>query len=193
MQGAGGSNSGDPATAIGLNGRWYVNYISSPGGQGVAYSDDQGDNWTTRTIAPNPGSLADKNHFWIDNSLTSAYEGNLYNVWTDFGGSYDSEIVVSYSSDDGDTWTPRVPISNAVNAGSHNQGVNVNTGPNGEVYAVWAIYDGFPTDESALGFARSYDGGATWEESTRIIDDLRGIRTTETSKTTVLTAPCDVC
>lgn len=182
VQGAGGSNSGDPATAIGLNGRWYVNYISSPGGQGVAYSDDQGDNWTTRTIAPNPGSLADKNHFWIDNSLTSAYEGNLYNVWTDFGGPYDSEIVVSYSSDDGDTWTPRLPISNAVNAGSHNQGVNVNTGPNGEVYAVWAIYDGFPTDESALGFARSYDGGATWEESTRIIDDLRGIRTTETSK-----------
>ncbi|MDY0077121.1 MAG: GEVED domain-containing protein [Bacteroidales bacterium] len=182
IQGVSGGNSGDPATAIGLNGRWYVNYISNPGGQGVAYSDDQGANWTARTIAPNPGSLADKNHFWIDNSLTSAYEGNLYNVWSDFGGPHDSEIVVSYSSDDGDTWSPRVPISNAVNAGSHNQGVNLNTGPNGEVYAVWAIYDGWPTDEAALGFARSYDGGATWEESTRIIENLRGIRTTETSK-----------
>jgi len=182
VQGAGGSNSGDPATAIGLNGRWYVNYISNPGGQGVAYSDDQGANWTARTIAPNPGSLADKNHFWIDNSLTSTYEGNLYNLWTDFGGPYDSEIVVSHSSDDGDTWSPRVPISNAVNAGSHNQGVNVNTGPNGEVYAVWAIYDGFPADEKALGFSRSFDGGATWETATRIIGNLRGIRTSETSK-----------
>lgn len=182
VQGAGGSNSGDPATAIGHNGRWYVNYISNPGGQGVAYSDDQGANWTARTIAPNPGSLADKNHFWIDNSLTSPYEGNLYNVWTDFGGPYDSEIVVSASSNHGDTWSARKPLSTAVNAGSHNQGVNLNTGPNGEVYAVWAIYDSWPSDEKAIGFTRSYDGGETWETATRIIGNLKGIRTSETSK-----------
>ena len=182
VEGAGGSNSGDPAVAIGLNGRWYVNYISSPGGQGVAYSDDQGQTWIRKTIAPNPGSLADKNHFWIDNSLVSPYEGNLYNVWTDFGGSYDSEIVVSRSTDDGETWSARVPISTAVNAGSHNQGVNASTGPNGEVYAVWAIYNSWPSDEGALGFARSFDGGETWEPATRIIENIRGIRNTETSK-----------
>ncbi|MBG0783243.1 MAG: T9SS type A sorting domain-containing protein [Bacteroidales bacterium] len=182
VQGAGGSNSGDPATAINLNGRWFVNYISNPGGQGVAYSDDQGETWTARTISPNPGQLADKNHFWVDNSPTSPYEGNLYNVWTDFGGPYDSEIVVSRSTDDGDTWTPRIPISTAVNAGSHNQGVNVNTGPNGEVYAVWAIYNSWPNDEGALGFARSFDGGETWEDASRIIENIRGIRNTETSK-----------
>ena len=182
VEGAGGGNSGDPGTAIGLNGRWYVNFIANSYGQGLAYSDDQGANWTTRTIGPNPGSLADKNHFWIDNSTASAHEGNLYCVWTDFGGSYDSEIVISRSTDDGDTWSTRTPISTAINAGSHNQGVNVSTGPNGEVYAAWAVYNSWPSDEGAIGFARSTDGGATFEPAVRIISNIRGIRTTETGK-----------
>jgi len=182
VQGAGGSNSGDPTTAIGLNGRWYVNYINNPGGMGISYSDDQGQTWTTKTIAPNPGQLADKNHMWIDNSPDSPYEGNLYVAWTNFGGSNDSEISISVSADDGVTWSTGVPISNAVNAGSHNQGVNIQTGPDGEVYAIWGIYDSWPSDESAIGMAKSLDGGITWEPAIRIIDNIRGIRTSETSK-----------
>ena len=182
VQGAGGSNSGDPTTAIGLNGRWYVNYIDSPGGMGISYSDDQGASWTTKTVAPNPGDLADKNHMWIDNSTTSPYEGNVYVSWTNFGGGNDTEIGMSTSTDDGQTWTTNHNISGAVNAGSHNQGVNIGTGPDGEVYAIWAIYDGWPTDESAIGMSKSFDGGATWETATRIITDIRGIRTSETSK-----------
>ena len=182
VQGAGGSNSGDPTTAIGLNGRWSVNYIDNPGGMGISFSDDLGDTWTTRTVAPNPGSLADKNHMWIDNSPTSAYEGNLYIAWTNFGGGDDSEIAISYSHDDGETWNTNNNISGAVSAGSHNQGVNISTGPNGEVYAVWGIYDGWPTDETAIGLAKSLDGGITWEPAVRVITNIRGIRTTETSK-----------
>jgi hypothetical protein len=151
VQGAGGSNSGDPTTAIGNNGRWYVNYIASSYGMGISYSDDQGASWTTGTVAPNPGDLADKNHMWIDNSLSSSYEGNLYVAWTNFGGPSHYEIAISYSDDDGLTWNANNDISSAVNAGSHNQGVNIGTGPDGEVYAVWAIYDGWPTDETAIG------------------------------------------
>ncbi|MCF6172025.1 MAG: GEVED domain-containing protein [Bacteroidales bacterium] len=182
VQGAGGSNSGDPTTAIGLNNRWYVNYISNPGGMGISYSDDQGDAWTVETVAPNPGSLADKNHMWIDNSPSSAYEGNLYVAWTNFGGGDDTEIGLSYSSDNGQSWTLNSNISGAVNAGSHNQGVNLSTGPNGEVYAVWAIYDGWPTDESAIGFAKSLDGGVSWDPATRVITNIRGIRNSGTGK-----------
>ena len=182
VQGAGGSNSGDPTTAIGLNGRWYVNYIDNPGGMGIAYSDDQGASWTTKTVAPNPGSLADKNHMWIDNSTTSPYEGNLYVTWTNFGGGNDAEIAMAYSHDNGETWVINHNISGNVNAGSHNQGVNVGIGPNGEVYVIWAIYDGWPTDETAIGMATSLDGGVTWGEAERVITNIRGIRTTETSK-----------
>ena len=180
VQGAGGSNSGDPAAAINLSGRQFVGYISSGGGMGVSYSDD-GSTWTAKTVY-STGSQ-DKNHLWVDNSPTSPYEGNLYNVWTDFsGGANDLEILFSRSTDDGQTWSAAINISSAVNAGSHNQGVNVQTGPNGEVYVVWAIYDSWPSDESALGFAKSTDGGATFGAATRIISNIKGIRNSEVSK-----------
>jgi len=180
--GAGGSNSGDPTTAINHAGRQFVNYISSSSGQGVSYSDN-GTSWTAVSIAPNPGSLADKNHMWIDNSLSSSYVGNLYAAWTPFGGSDDSEIVISRSTDDGVNWSsPPLNISSAVSAGSHNQGVHIQTGPNGDVYAVWTIYDSWPSDETALGFAKSTNGGVSYGAATRIISNINGIRTTETNK-----------
>jgi len=182
VEGAGGENSGDPTTAIGLNGRWYVNYIDNPGGMGLSYSDDQGATWSSVTVAPNPGDLADKNHMWIDNSPLSPYEGNLYVAWTEFGGSYNNEIAVSVSTDDGLSWSTKKAVSEAVNAGSHNQGVNLSVGPNGEVYAIWTIYDSWPSDESAIGMSKSLDGGQTWSPAVRIISNIRGVRNSGTGK-----------
>ncbi|MBK7031524.1 MAG: hypothetical protein IPH45_21055 [Bacteroidales bacterium] len=115
-------------------------------------------NWTVKVVANSPsgfGNMLDKNHMWIDNSTSSPYEGNPYNAWTTFGGGNDSEIGVSRSTDDGNTWSAVTHVSTAVNAGSHNQGVNIKTGPNGEVYVVWAVYDAYPADENALALARS--------------------------------------
>jgi hypothetical protein len=172
VQGPGGSNSGDPAVCIGTDGRWYIGYISN-GGQGVSYSDNQGQSWTKVQVAPNPGQLADKNHMWIDTKEGSPYENYLYNAWTPFGGSANGKIVVSLSSDNGESWTSPAAISNGTN-GFH-QGVNLTTGPNGEVYAVWGVTVG-GGDEDAIGFAKSYDGGATWETAYKIIDNIRGIR-----------------
>lgn len=183
--GAGGGNSGDPSTAIGLNGWYYVGYIHSSGGQGVSYSTNKGVTWTPVLVAPAPSgwsSMLDKNHMWIDNSASSPHEGNLYDAWTNFGGSNNNQIEISRSTNKGLTWSSAVNISAAVNAGSHNQGVNIHTGPNGEVYAIWAIYDGFPQDEKAIGMAKSLDGGATWLPATRIINNIRGIRNTTTGK-----------
>lgn len=184
-QGAGGSNSGDPATAISLSGRYYVGYIHSSGGQGISYSTDQGNTWTAVLVAPAPsgwGNMLDKNHLWIDNSPKSPYNGYLYDAWTNFGGNNNNQIEICKSSDEGLTWSARTNISSTVNAGSHNQGVNIQTGPNGEVYAIWAIYDSWPSDEKAIGFAKSLDGGATWLPGTRIIDNIRGIRNSGTHK-----------
>ncbi|MBK7030772.1 MAG: T9SS type A sorting domain-containing protein [Bacteroidales bacterium] len=179
FQGAGGGNSGDPTTCINDNGRWFVGFINNGSGQSVAYSDNQGTTWTVKVVANAPsgfGNMLDKNHMWIDNSPTSPYNGNLYNAWTTFGGANENEIGTSRSTDDGNTWSGVQHISSAVNAGSHNQGVNMKTGPNGEVYAVWAIYDSWPSDENALAMAKSLDGGATWQPAYRIINNIKGIR-----------------
>jgi hypothetical protein len=166
---------GDPAVAIDLNQRFYVGNLTDVNfGQGVAYSTDHGANWTHVQVYP---ADTDKNHLWVDNSPSSPYEGNLYSVWTDFtGGVNDGEIAVSRSTDNGLSWSAAAFISSAVNAGSHNQGCNVQTGPNGEVYVVWAIYDSWPSRETALGLAKSTDGGATWAPAVRIISNIRGVR-----------------
>ncbi len=182
VEGAGGSNSGDPVALIGLDGAYYIGAISNPGGQQISKSTDQGATYTVYTVAPNPGELADKNHMWIDNSPTSPFSNNIYNAWTAFGGSANNDIELSRSINGGVNWSSPVNVSSAVNAGSHCQGVNINSGPNGEVYAIWAVYDGWPTDESAIGMARSFDGGATFEPATRIITNIRGIRNSGVNK-----------
>jgi hypothetical protein len=172
----------DPASAVGLNGWYYVGFVDDYYGQGIGYSTDGGASWTYSQVCGG-GYLLDKNHLWIDNGVTSPYEGNLYSAWTNFqGGANDDEIELARSTDGGLNWDTPVNISAAVGAGSHCQGVNIKTGPNGEVYAVFAIYDDWPQDEPALGFAKSTDGGGHFAPATRIIEDIRGIRETWTSK-----------
>lgn len=182
IEGTGGTNSGDPSVAISSDGRYYVGYIHSNYDQGVSYSTDQGQTWTAVQCAGG-GYILDKNHLWVDNSPTSPYNGNVYSAWTNFqGGSNENEIEIVRSTDGGVSYSSRMGISHAVNAGSHNQGVNIQTGPDGQVYVVWTIYDNWPTDETAMGFAKSYDGGASYSSASRIITNIRGIRTSETSK-----------
>jgi len=175
--GPGATNSGDPAAAIDRNGKFYVGYIAGSGGMGVAFSTNMGTSWTNVSVY-SPGGQ-DKNHLTVDNSAGSPFVGRVYNVWTDLGGGANSnDILFSRSTNGGTSWSTVANISNNVNAGSHNQGCNVQTGPNGEVYVTWAIYDSWPSDESAIGFNRSTDGGTTWVGETRALPNIRGIRNT---------------
>lgn len=183
VNGTGGNNGGDPAVAIDRNGRFFVGYIAVNDGQGVARSLDRGQIWTHIQAAnPRGANLLDKNHLWVDNSSASPFAGNLYSAWTMFGGPNDGEIEITRSTDGGLTWSNPIVLSRNVNAISHNQGVHIQTGPNGEVYVIWAIYDAFPADETALGFAFSRDGGATFEPARRILTSIRGIRNSGAGK-----------
>jgi len=186
ITGTGGSNSGDPTTAIGLNGWQYVGMIDTDFGQSVAYSNNQGLTWTKVEVAPGPGTnnILDKNHLWIDNKPNSPYNGYLYDAWTAFvtGSPDENNIQLSRSFNHGLSWTAPVNVSSAVNAGVFNHGANIQTGPDGEVYVAWAIYDSWPSDEIAIGFAKSIDGGALFSPGTRIINNIRGIRFSGTTK-----------
>ncbi|HTX88145.1 MAG TPA: T9SS type A sorting domain-containing protein [Bacteroidales bacterium] len=185
-QGAGNENLGDPATAIGLNGWWYVGKIDNTWGQSVAWSSDFGQTWHDVQVesVPPGNNILDKNHLWIDNSPTSPYQGHLYAAWTNgvSGAANENDIELCRSIDHGLTWSGPQNLSQEVYAGSFNHGVNICTGPGGEVYAAWSIYDTWPSDETAIGFAMSLNGGETFEPGVRILQNIRGIRMTETSK-----------
>jgi hypothetical protein len=169
-------NWGDPAMAIDLDGNSYAGHISTGFNQGVNISPDNGATWTASSVAV--GSTLDKNHLWVDNAPGSPYQGNLYSSWSQLGGVAPNlnQIIISRSTDDGVTWSTPIEISSAVAAGSHNQGVNIQTGPAGEVYVTWAIYDSWPSTETALGFCMSTDGGVTFSTAVRIISSINGIR-----------------
>jgi hypothetical protein len=186
-RGVNGTNMGDPSTAIGRNGWWYVGRINGDYGQSVSYSKDQGKTWTKVKTGNGPTTvfgLLDKNHLWIDNTPGSPYEGYLYDAWTNFitGTADTNQIQIVRSADQGLTWSSPFTISTAVSAGKLNHGVNIQTGPNGEVYVAWSIYDTWPSDETAIGFAKSIDGGGIYTPSTRILTNLKGIRASMTSK-----------
>jgi PKD repeat protein len=181
----GQGNSGDPTTAIDLNGRYFVGFINNSSGQSVAYSTDGGVNWTLILVSNRPGNsstLLDKNHLWIDNGTSSTYAGQLYDAWTPFGGTNDSQIEIMRSTNSGVSWVNKFAVSAGVSAGAFNHGVNIQTGPAGQVYVAWAIYDSWPADETAIGFNKSTNGGASYGTAYRIINNIRGIRYSETAK-----------
>lgn len=173
--GAGGNNSGDPAAAISLGGISYIGHIAPGFKQGVSVSNNNGVTWAVNSVSTAAG-LLDKNHLWVDNSPGSPFQGNVYSAWTNFGGAANNQIEISTSTNNGTTWSTPLNISTGVGAGSHNQGVNIQTASNGDVYAVWAIYDAFPAREIALGFSRSTNGGASFSPATRIFNNLQGVR-----------------
>jgi hypothetical protein len=167
-------NSGDPASVIGTNGYFYEGYISNSGGMGVSVSTNFGSNWSSYTV---DNLSDDKNHLMVDKVVGSTYENRVYNSWTAFGGANNNDVVLKYSANFGQTWSATKNLSNALNAGSHNQGINIQTGPNGEVYASWSVYDAWPGGEDAIGFNISTDGGETWGTPTRIYSAINfGIR-----------------
>jgi hypothetical protein len=187
ISGAGHTNMGDPCVAIGLNGWWYCGKINSDFGQSVAWSSDQGTTWHDVVVdsVPSPGNdILDKNHLCIDNSPVSPFQGRLYDAWTNFvnGSPYSDQVMVSRSEDNGLTWKTALCISANVAAVTMCHGVNLQTGPDGEVYGVFSVYDTWPSDEVAIGFAKSLNGGSVFAPSTRIISNIRGIRYSGTTK-----------
>lgn len=184
INGAGGGNSGDPAAVISRNGRRYIGFIYNQG-QAVAWSDND-INWNRVVVATVPTwwplNLLDKNHMWIDNSPASSYNGNLYVSWTRFQlfSSDDGQVQICRSTDNGASWSSPLNISASLPSPNElSQGVNISTGPNGEVYAAWAVYENTSTlDEKAIGFNKSVNGGATFGTAIKAITNIKGIRNT---------------
>jgi len=186
IAGAGGSNSGDPAAAISNAGRRFIGYITDDRGQGASYSDN-GTSWTAVDITGTYyyPDLMDKNHLMVDNS-GGIYDGNVYSAWTHLEYSNpppsNHRMVEFARSTDNGVSFPIIHdnISAGVSAGYMCQGANIQIGPTGQVYVCFCIYDDNnlkgPSNESAMGFTRSLNGGTTFSTAVRAIDNILGIR-----------------
>ncbi|MCD6256085.1 MAG: exo-alpha-sialidase, partial [Deltaproteobacteria bacterium] len=141
----------------------------------VKKSTDGGANWLKAVDIPNVGS-PDKNHMTVD-VTNSPYRNNIYVAYTDFTSFPGSPIRFSRSTNGGTSFSIPVNISGDIT--SHfSQGVNLAVGPNGQVYATWAIYDNWGEGvygEDGVGFNKSLDGGASWQRPSRIFN-IQGIR-----------------
>lgn len=164
--------SSNPAVAIGLNGFFHYNYLDN-----FLVSDrstNSGSNWLGRVNIPANYGF-DKNHIAMDVKSSSPYNGRIYVAYTKWVAPY--PIMISYSSNNGYSYTPEQQIGSPL-ANHIEQGANLQTGPNGEVYCVWATPNLANNNiEDKIGFAKSINGGDNWTTPTTpiTINGIRGV------------------
>ncbi|MDR3668419.1 MAG: hypothetical protein P4L35_16370, partial [Ignavibacteriaceae bacterium] len=166
-------HGGDPAPSIDMNGRFYQSYLSSTGnGVWVSNSTDYGNTWAAATKIIS-GSQ-DKNHTFTINNESSPYNGRTFVIWSRFTAT-SPPIAVSYTSDNGTTWSSFKDI-NVSDANHFSQGCNGAVAPNGDIYVTWQNpITASPSTGDYVGFGKSTDGGATWTYKNNIYD-CNGIR-----------------
>ncbi|HET6349160.1 MAG TPA: HYR domain-containing protein [Candidatus Krumholzibacteria bacterium] len=163
----------DPTVAFDANGNVYVGYgVSDFSGATkresvvVCKSTNGGQSYgtfrtlsTQNSIGTLPGN--DKWMLATGRDNVNANQQNVYIAWTQNateGASTDQRIVVSRSTDGGNTWSAPLIIADDAIAGIDRAlGADPAVGPNGEVYVAWHDFG-----DAELLVDRSTDGGVTW-------------------------------
>jgi hypothetical protein len=126
----------------------------------------------TTNLSPTSTIENDKEWLAVDNSNNPETSGNVYVSWTRFDGS-SNMILVSRSTDHGQTWLSPVQISDAWQNGAV-QGSQVAVGPSGEVYVAYEVFLAGNRRQHFL--VKSTDGGKTFAPSTAITPPFNEIR-----------------
>jgi hypothetical protein len=171
LQNAPGQNIlGDPATAFTARGQAIlttIDFNQSDFSYGYFFqlSRNGGNTWSHAVEGRGEGYFTfgfDKPMIAADNIRASPYANNFYAAWTDFSvGS--GEVLFNRSTDEGKTFSSPVILRTKIVG--FGQGTNVQTGPDGQVYACWAdhsVYE-YPYLADGLGFASSKNGGVSFK------------------------------
>lgn len=189
--------SGDVSTVFDNKGHALICYISfdklgtmnywahgaTRNGIFVRRSLDGGANWEPelRTVVAEPSQpgipFEDKPYLVADTGRRSPYAGNLYIGWTRWTLT-DSRMLFSRSTDDGVTWSAAIEIAQLRGLPRDDngalEGFDGAVGPDGTLYAVWAVTD-------HIVFTESHDGGKIFSRTREIVStaptmfDLEGM------------------
>ena len=113
-------------------------------------------------------TFSDKEAVWADNAASSKFFGNAYVCWTDFRSNTadkgNAPIMISYSTDGGDTWSRGNQLTPAYNNRSQGgrQGCDMRTDSQGNLYVFFS--DNF-SKQDAVKEKISTDGGKTFSKS----------------------------
>lgn len=171
----------NPANPNNLIGTWQQDRWSNAGSQGIAvgFSMDGGTTWTTRALpvsrcgggdAVNGGDYERASDPWV----TFSPNGTAYQLSLALSGALlqpgsRSAILLSRSTDGGRSWgVTTALIENGEQFFNDKDSITADPADSGYVYAVW---DRLTTDNHGPAmFARTSDGGTTWEAARAIYD-----------------------
>jgi hypothetical protein len=181
--------NGDPSTAFDKDGDAFISTleathsITTPDYQGFYNAASTFPPSTTSWINPpaytsgvsSTSNEFDKEMITIDNYVNSPYLNNIYCVGTEFTanscvGGITGNIKFFGGNVTGNMGGALTVVNTDLRNGASGFGfgANVQTGPNGEVYACWADYPSGTIPDAAgnIGFAYSANGGTTWQNQT---------------------------
>jgi hypothetical protein len=134
-------------------------------------------NWKAPVLASRQNSslFADKEQIWADNASSSPFFGNVYVCWGAFRGvpGRSQSLVVSRSTDGGDTWNQK-QVTSASNNQQHfgRSGCTVRTDSDGNVYMFYEEFGKFATQgqQGTIMMVKSTDGGVRWGRPQKVAD-----------------------
>jgi hypothetical protein len=138
--------------------------------------------WKPPVVIPGSTSaaaFADKEQVWADNAASSRFFGNAYVCFARYvggpsAGSNAHTLDVASSSDGGDSWSKVTVVSIPGSSSglpfflfSGASGCTIRTDSSGTVHVFWLGWDQ-QLQQQGIYTARSFDGGATFEEPRRL-------------------------
>jgi hypothetical protein len=155
----------DPSGTVDSQGRYFLAYgvadggASSANGVVVASSSDGGASWKKTNpvvLELSGGKFHDK--YWIaaDANPGSPYRDRLYVAW-DVNSGNNQILQVSYSSNQGNTWSTPLKINDGTTRFERVIYAFPAVAPNGTVYVLWHDYA-----RRKIYIDKSINGGGTW-------------------------------